>query len=853
MGEGFICKSYRFDKTVFSGVFLMPEGFLPQKVYFKDIKNDRYCYDISCEPGNGKDEYYISADCDGAAFLSGTWHPVVEGSDGTQHFFFYRDMKNEKKHGRMLKLSKDTLFFDAKERYHYMAAIDAGSHFSIRKWRNKAKTVNKTKVYIKDYVRDGMKVRFDLTEDDRLKCTNQAEMWLWNKKIKEVYRITIDPDDVDNYSFEIDFSDFYHRYGKQILKQWDVFLVCNREGSYFQSWIILKDRKKYAHSIALQGSDDSDRYIFNEPYTGPDGTEESAFQMFFDSMLRLCIRTVPSVYMYRNVYRECIESFSMKKGILNIRILCRDFKFSKRKLVIRHRADEYVEASQEDSQEDSSEDLREDSRKEAQEDSYEYEPTSVESTDDGDLLTFNVDCAAVKWAPPRYEILLIGIKDKNEYEFRLVGEGPAFDKNLTSVYKYMYTTDDGCLVYLTRTISGKIVMECRQKSRYDSGRYRINEKIASAIYAVTKRFYRSKKNFLFFEKFCTAAQDNAYYMFEYFVQKANEKIRPLYIIEKDRPAYRELKSKYGRKIIDFMSIRHLIYLQAADLFISTDSKRHGYKWNAGSTKFLDMLKDKKSVFLQHGVVAFKKVDNIYGKQYVNRADMFIASSEAEKETILRYFGYDKKEVVVTGLARWDKLVSSPKKPPEIFYMPTWRSWITELNEKEFVKTDYFKAYETILNSDKTAEILEKYDLHMTFCFHPKFRDYMHCIDADNPRIKMAGYDDVRINDLLMGCSMFITDYSSAAWDVYYMNKPVLFYQFDYEEYNKKQGSYINMERGIASDRVTDFGSFIRKFNEIAEGGFKGNVGDNRMISEHLPAHRGGHRKKIYDEIIKRFV
>ena len=42
--------------------------------------------------------------------------------------------------------------------------------------------------------------------------------------------------------------------------------------------------------------------------------------------------------------------------------------------------------------------------------------------------------------------------------------------------------------------------------------------------------------------------------------------------------------------------------------------------------------------------------------------------------------------------------------------------------------------------------------------------------------------------------MLITDYSSVSWDIYYMEKPILFYQFDLEQYNETNGSYIDMDK-----------------------------------------------------------
>ena len=124
--------------------------------------------------------------------------------------------------------------------------------------------------------------------------------------------------------------------------------------------------------------------------------------------------------------------------------------------------------------------------------------------------------------------------------------------------------------------------------------------------------------------------------------------------------------------------------------------------------------------------------------------MFVASSPSEKEIISRQFGYDDNEIIVTGLARWDKLVSEPVTPPMIFYMPTWRNWIKEANEEDFVKTDYYKAYSEILNSEKLAQILEKNNVNMVFCLHPKFRDYMHCIEVKSPNITTVGLSLIHI-------------------------------------------------------------------------------------------------------------
>ena len=72
---------------------------------------------------------------------------------------------------------------------------------------------------------------------------------------------------------------------------------------------------------------------------------------------------------------------------------------------------------------------------------------------------------------------------------------------------------------------------------------------------------------------------------------------------------------------------------------------------------------------------------------------------------------------------------------------------------------------------------------------------------------------------MMRCSMLITDYSSVCWDVYYMDKPVLFYQFDYDMYNQAHGSYINMENDLFGNRSTTEDALLNDVEYFANNGF----------------------------------
>ena len=67
--------------------------------------------------------------------------------------------------------------------------------------------------------------------------------------------------------------------------------------------------------------------------------------------------------------------------------------------------------------------------------------------------------------------------------------------------------------------------------------------------------------------------------------------------------------------------------------------------------------------------------------------------------------------------------------------------------------------------------------------------------------------------------MLITDYSSVSWDVYYLGKPVIFYQFDYELYMKAHGSYIDMEKELFGDRCLTEKELAEKIKEYVRNDF----------------------------------
>ncbi|MBE6045185.1 MAG: hypothetical protein E7221_00595 [Clostridiales bacterium] len=350
----------------------------------------------------------------------------------------------------------------------------------------------------------------------------------------------------------------------------------------------------------------------------------------------------------------------------------------------------------------------------------------------------------------------------------------------------------------------------RERIKYDSYVTKVKEAIAIAMYLFTRKKNRKNQTWLIFEKFCSMAQDNGFAFFRYCMDNLlpSEKKHIYYIIDKDSSAYGKVK-KYGRNAVRFMSIRHMYLCLCAKMYVASESSRHLYLWRGKPSIIENKIKDKPVFFLQHGVTAFKRVDKIFGKSGTDPMTYFVATSKQEQDIVVNNFGYKRENVPILGFTRWDLLEDkSEYEDNTILVMPTWRNWLQDMDTEEFRESDYFRHYSSLLENSRLDEVMGDHNTKMVFYIHPKFQEYAQDFAADNDRVSVILFGQQPLNELMMKCKLLITDYSSVAWDFYYMGKPVVFYQFDYDKYIMNHSSYIDMTKQLFGDRVTDHDGIV---------------------------------------------
>lgn len=290
------------------------------------------------------------------------------------------------------------------------------------------------------------------------------------------------------------------------------------------------------------------------------------------------------------------------------------------------------------------------------------------------------------------------------------------------------------------------------------------------------------------------AQDTGFAYFKYMRENYPEK-NIYYVIDKDSP---ELENVLPLgNVIYHKTKEHIKKTIIATRIIG--SHHADYLYPLRTIEFGSKVKGKK-VFLQHGVMGTKNMIANYGKGVPSfKTDLFLVSSEFEREMIVNDFGYRPNEVEVTGLSRFDSLfVKNVPEKRQLLIIPTWREWL--VREDQFLESEYFERYLSLVNSEKIHEIVEGSNLEIVLCLHPNMQSFSDYFKNDRVRIIHQGEIDVQ--SLLKESTMMITDYSSVAFDFSFLNKPIIYYQFDRNRFIGKKESHLDLDRHLPGDIVS---------------------------------------------------
>ena len=188
----------------------------------------------------------------------------------------------------------------------------------------------------------------------------------------------------------------------------------------------------------------------------------------------------------------------------------------------------------------------------------------------------------------------------------------------------------------------------------------------------------------------------------------------------------------------------------------------------------------------------------------------------------------------------------------MLFMPTWRSSLRTCNKTTFAESEYYKKYESFLQSKKLYELLEEYDYELVFYPHYEVHRFLDCFSTFNPRISIADFRHYDVQDLLINTDILITDYSSVFFDYGYMRKPIVYYQYDEASFRAEQygEGYFEYKRDSFGDVVETEDEVIESIRHILENDLRPDDVYHEKMNAFFNTHGKNNCQRTFDAICK---
>ena len=361
------------------------------------------------------------------------------------------------------------------------------------------------------------------------------------------------------------------------------------------------------------------------------------------------------------------------------------------------------------------------------------------------------------------------------------------------------------------------------------------------------RLFPSFRNLWLVAERKTDGRDNGYHFFKYLNEKHPE-INSAYIIDKHSPDYEKMK-KIG-KIIQPYTARHFLAFCCAKVRISThymSCSPEPYRFAALKRYGLIFGKD---MLIRHGIAASDLRELHYPKAKV---DLLVCSAYPEFRDMSENYGHPNGVVEMTGLCRYDRLLSPHTVKKQILVMPTWRYYLWKLSDEEFMQSEYFKQFSALLNNEALSRVCAQKGYEIVLYLHHEMQRFSHLFESDLKTVKVLHAGGADVQQLLMESAMLVTDFSSVFFDFAYMGKPLLYLQFDADVYYKQQygKSYFDCTRDGFGPVYSDAENAAEYIAKKVEDGMAEDEVYAARAKAFFGARTADHCEKVYRAILKR--
>ncbi|TWG11868.1 CDP-glycerol glycerophosphotransferase (TagB/SpsB family) [Micromonospora palomenae] len=312
------------------------------------------------------------------------------------------------------------------------------------------------------------------------------------------------------------------------------------------------------------------------------------------------------------------------------------------------------------------------------------------------------------------------------------------------------------------------------------------------------------------------AQDNSSHLFRHL--REVERRRNVYYLLAKESADRQRLRGLGN-VVTHGSFRHkFLMLHATKLINSYDIDAYMLpeRWERSPfLKHLNWRIASSRVFLQHGVTEKDVSAGLHRGR--GSFDLFVASAHREAEYVAKELDYGDM-VKTTGMPRFDALVPDRGRR-RILFMPTWRTYLVTPSYNSsarprvaFDGSAYQVFIAELFGSERLRQALRRHGYVLEFLPHYEMRSLLTDVVPADDCFAMADQTTRTVQDALRQCDLFITDYSSTAFDVAYLGTPLIYAQFDEEEFFTVGG----YKKGYFEAREDGFGPVCETAEETVD-------------------------------------
>lgn len=307
--------------------------------------------------------------------------------------------------------------------------------------------------------------------------------------------------------------------------------------------------------------------------------------------------------------------------------------------------------------------------------------------------------------------------------------------------------------------------------------------------------YRKKHRIWLYYDFYTVEKDNGYYQFINDL-KHDDGVERYYVLTHEYDDLNKLFTAEQQKhLVKAGSREHrLLFICAERIFTAYyglapvnpfETAKMEYQYN-------DLIKSR-TIYLQHGVLHASL--RLLNSEERSQAEEIVVSSPFEVKNYMQNYAYEKRELITTGMARYDHIDRNHKPQNRILFAPSWRKYLTtevkasnwEANVEKIQKSDYYKNFYKFLSDKNLHKKLESSKVYLDIKLHPIIANLTDLFDIDCEYVNMVG--DVEVADY----KAFVTDFSSFVFDFAYLNRPVMYFVPDYPQFKSGMNHYRDLD------------------------------------------------------------